>query len=630
MLAPLSWLKEYVTITLPPKKLGDRLTEVGLGTEKIHTTKEDTVFDLEITPNRPDLLSIIGVAREVAAIEQKKLNFPKLKTNLKPTAPILPLKIKTNYEINPRFTAIIIDGITVKESPLWLKKRLEQMGQRTINNIVDITNYVMLELGNPLHAFDYHKIKGNSMTVALSKGGESYKSVDGIMYHLPENAVIIKDTEGVIDLCGIKGGYSSGTFNDTKTIVIRVPVEIPSLIRKTSQRLSLRSEASSIFERGVNKGGTTETLKRAVDLIVELAGGKIASELYDFKKQEFEPTPLKLRLERLHFVLGIEIATKTVLEILTNLNLSPKLVGKDTIETTIPTYRNDLKIEEDLLEEVARLYGYNNFPKTLPQGQISTYPIPYFKDYKIDEKIKNILKASNFSEVFTYSLISSKELQLVEIKSDSVLRVDNPVSRDFEYLRPTLKANLLKALIQNKANFKEVNLFELGKVYIGKSIDKAKEEYHLSGISNSKNYYEIKGIIEKILKDSNGTGIQSKIEVVDDGIYFEINYTNLLENLNSKNKYKTFHPLPKYPALVEDMSLIVPQNVQTGTIIDAIKNQSSLIKEVTLLDTYEDSKTFHIVYQSNDKNLTSSEVSEIRDKFVNTLEKKYTIHLKST
>ena len=386
MLAPLSWLKDYVDTTLAPYELGERLTEVGLGTEKIIKTDDDTIFEFEITPNRPDLLSILGIAREIAAVEGKKIKLPKL-PNFPNPKKTLRFEIKTDKTINPRFTGIIIDGINVKDSPKWLQERLIKINQRPINNIVDITNYVMFELGNPIHAFDYDKIKDHVMIVEKAKGTELFKSVDGISYHLPKDAVIIKDNERIIDLCGIKGGFNSGTFEDTKTIFIRVPVEDPILIRKASQALNLRSEASSIFERGVNAGGTIDTLKRCVDLVLETAGGEIASNLYDLKISDFSPWNVNLNIERLNKILGIEIPKNKVIDILDSLNLSP-VITKGFIECTIPTYRNDLKTEEDLIEEVARIYGYNNFPKTIPTGEIPIILVPYFKDYKIEEKSK--------------------------------------------------------------------------------------------------------------------------------------------------------------------------------------------------------------------------------------------------
>ncbi len=657
MLAPLSWLKEYVDIALTPKKLAEKLTEVGLSVEKITKTPDDTILELEITPNRPDLLSIVGIAREIAAIEGKKVKYPGVNGKhpegaiggLKPEK-ILPLKIQTNVTINPRFTGIIINNIIVKESPNWLKDRLKKIGQRSVNNIVDITNYVMFELGNPIHAFDYDKIAGQVMTVHQTKGGELFKSVDAVLYRLPKNAVVISDKEEIIDLCGIKGGENSGTYKDTKTIFIRVPVEIPSLIRRTSMSLGLRSVASSIFERGVNKGGTLEALKRCIDLIREIAGGEVTSELYDIKSKDFKPWKLNLRIEKLNHILGIEIPEKRVLSILESLNLNPALkphlrgvasqhlgggrlkamtpprwTSKE-IECTIPTYRNDLKIEEDLIEEVARLYGYNNFPKTMPTGETPTNQIPYFRNFKIDEKVKNILTASGFSEIYTHSLVSEDDLKNINVKSENCVRVDNPVSREFEYLRPTLKINLLKALKLNKPNFKNINLFELGKVYAGKNLDEAREYYVISGITNVKNFFEVKGIIEKIF-DELGVKLDSTkhIEVLDEGVFFEFNFSEILPHINLNKKFK---PLPKYPPIIEDLAIVVRENVRTDQILDAIKRESPLISSVSLLDSFESSRTFHIVYRDPQKNLTTDEVSKIRSKILKTLKEKLSAMLK--
>lgn len=629
MLAPLSWLKDYITIKTDPKKLGLRLTEIGLGTEKIIKEKNDVLFEFEITPNRPDLLSMVGIAREIAATENEKIKLPETNLNIKSLKPkkTLPLEIKTDDKINPRFSALIIDNVTVKESPQWLKDKLEKIGQRSINNIVDITNFVMYELGNPIHAFDYDKISGHIMQVDTARTGEIFKSVDGISYHLPKNAVIIRDREKIIDLCGIKGGYNSGTFPNTKTIVLRVPVEVPILIRRTSQALALRSDASSIFERGVNAGGTLDALNRCASLILDIAGGEIASGLYDIKKTDFAPWKLSLRLKRLNKILGIEIPEKKVLEILERLNLSPELAGNDSVTCLIPTYRNDLKIEEDLIEEVARIYGFNNFPKTLPTGQIPTTQIPYYKNYRTDEKIKILLQAAGFSEIYTYSLISENDLNEIAINPHEVLKVNTPISREYEYLRPTLKINLLKALRKNKTNFDKISLFELGKVYLGNTVTNAKEEYRLSAITNTKNFFEVKGILERLYRDLNISADPTEfIEILEDCVFFELNYDHLLKNATYE---KTYRPLSKFPPIVEDLCLIAPPDVQTGELIIAIKKQSNLIKQVSLLDKYKDTRTFHIIYQSYEKNLTGEEVGDIRAKILQTLSTKYGAKLKT-
>lgn len=628
MLAPLSWLKEYVDITLNPETLAERLTEIGLGVEKITKTEDDVVFELEITPNRGDLLSIVGIAREIAALEGKKLHLPKIKTNVLKIKPkkVLPFKIKPNYNINPRFTGLLIDNVTVKKSPLWLQEKLLKIGQRPINNIVDITNFVMFELGNPIHAFDYHKVSGQKMTVHQTKGGEEFTSVDNIKYRLPKGAVVISDGEKIIDLCGIKGGLNSATLPETKTIFIRVPVEDAVLARRASQVLGLRSEASSIFERGVNRNGTIKALERCADLIMELAGGEIASKLYDFKRADFSPWKLSLRLGRLKKILGFEILEKKVIDILGNLNLSPRKTTRDIIETTIPTYRNDLKLEEDLIEEVARLFGYNNFPKTSIVGKTPFQTIPYFKNFALEEKVKNLLLSCGFSEIYTYSMLSEKDLMDENFNPPDILRIDNPVSRDFEYLRPTLKIGLVKALKQNKANYTQINLFELGKVYLGKSLDEATEKYFLSGISSEKSFYEIKGVLQKIFKNLGINDDPSNlISMTDDGIIFEVDFSSLLQNLNLK---VSFVPLPKYPPIIEDLAIVVNPKIKVGEIISEIKKQSRLIVDISLLDQFENAKTFHIVYQHKESNLTTQEVAVVRKRILTALKEKFNARLK--
>ena len=331
-------------------------------------------------------------------------------------------------------------------------------------------------------------------------------------------------------------------------------------------------------------------------------------------------------LQRLNKILGISIPEKEVLSLLQRLNLNPSKKTQDILETTVPTYRNDLRIEEDLIEEVARLYGYNKFPKTIPAGQIPIKQVSYFKDYEIEKRIKNIFTASGFSEIYTYSLISEKDLLENEISPDKTLRIDNPVSREFEYLRPSLIPNLKKALMQNKPYFEKINLFELGKVYLGSSIDTASEVYYLCGITNEKNFYEVKGIVEKLFEDFGiSQDVTSFIHMADEGVLFEINFSNLLAKINPNKNYK---PIPKYPPIIEDLSLLIDEKIQTGKLIEEIKKQSPLIIEVSLLDVFENSRTFHIVYQHRERNLTNEEVSKIREKILEALRKKFKIRLK--
>lgn len=628
MLAPLSWLKDYVDIKLSPEQLAERLTEVGLGCEKITKSDGDIIFELEITPNRPDLLSIVGIAREIAAIENGKVNLKKyeLKT---PQKTLLPMKLNIDYKLFYRWTAVSITDIKVGQSPQWIKTRLKKIGLRPINNIVDITNYVMFELGVPLHAFDYDQIKGKVMTVEEARGGEKFTTVDQKTYSLPKGAIIIKDSERIIDLAGIKGGLNSGITDKTRNIFLHVTIDNPVLIRRASQNLSLRSDASAIYERGTDKGGSLDALKRAATLIIELAGGEVASDIIDLKKQGFKPWTVKLSHQRLTQILGITISPQQMKALLERLNL--KITINSQLSTfnyhvIIPTYRNDLRIEEDIIEEVARLYGYNNFPKTLPTGEIPTQVVPYFKDYKIEEKAKQILTAAGFTELYTYSLVSEEDLSTIGIRPQQVLRVDNPVSREYEYLRRTLKINLSKATGQNKPNFSNINLFELGKVYLGKNLDNAQEVYYLSGISNNKSFYEVKGILLFLFQE---LGVKEDpteyIEAINEEIIFELNWTEIEKQASFR---KTYKPIPKYPPIIEDLALTTDPDVKIGKVIEEIKKQNPLITNVSLLDIFGDTRTFHIVYQHGQRNLTTSEVGEIRVQILKALKKKFNIKAK--
>lgn len=617
MKAPVSWLKEYVDIKLPLTELMWRMTEIGLTTESFEKIHDDTILDAEVTPNRPDWMSMIGISREIAAIQNTPLILPKIHPLPEKTAN-LPIKIENDFTLCPRYSAITIKGVLQSPSPKWLQDRLIAVNLRPINNLVDITNYVMFETGNPIHVFDYDKLDKGKMKILKSIGGEEFVSVDGKKYHLPKNAIIFKSGNEVVDLCGIKGGLNSGISKDTKNILILVAVYNGKLIRRTSQYLSLWSEASRIFERGANIGGTIDTLKRTVNLILKTTRGQIASDISDVKKDGFTPWKVNLSIQRLERILGIKIDDNKTLNLLKRLNLSP-LLKNAFIECTIPTYRADIQIEEDLIEEVARLYGYNNFPKTLPIGEIPVKKIPYFKDYNLDHKIKNLLTSAGYSEIQTYSLISEKDLDAINISSEKVLRIDNPVSLEFEYLRPTLKLNLLKALSENKPSFEQISLFEIGKVYSGKTIDSAKEEYHIAGITNEKTYYEVKGVLERIFSDFLLTEEPTKyIEDLNGKIYFSFPYS-ILKKINT---FRQFTPLPKYPAIIEDMAFIINDEVKIGDIIKLIKLQSMLIKDVNLLDKYQHTRTFRINYQHIERNLTNDDIAPVREKIIKILKTK--------
>lgn len=636
MLIPISWLKDFVEIKLPLKELMWKMTEAGLTCESYKKIGNDIVLDVEVTANRPDWMSIIGVAREIAAIQNLELKsrkedvLPKKSENLS-------IKLIPDFNLFDRWTGIIIKDVKIGQSPKWLADRIKLMGHSPINNIVDTTNYVMYELGIPMHAFDYDEIKGQIMKVQKAVGGEDFTSVDNISYKLPKGAIIIKDSDRIIDLAGIKGGLNSGIKETTKNIFLHVTIDNPVLIRKTSIELGLRSEASAIYERGPDKGGTINSIKRAANLIINLAGGKIASDLIDLKKDKFDPWKVTLSEENMEKILGIKINTKVAVNILSKLNLNPKKVAKG-IECTIPTYRGDIKIEEDLIEEVARIYGYNNFPLTLPKGSVLKNKIPYYFDDSIHIKLKQILTAAGYSEVMNLSLISEETIKKFELKTTDHIKITNPVSLEYEYMRKNIAPQLITAL---KLNTQEkIKLFEIGKVY-------PSEKYKLGAMSKGYSFREFKGVLDLIFEKLNINNYKVEFETSNPYMHKSIAGTvksgktvigefgglspKVLSNLGLKNeiyilefdieelekiiKTKIFKPIPITPPQIEDITLTFPNKTRVGDVINKIYETSKIVDRVELIDIYNDSYTFRIWYQA-EKNLSDKEVEIIREKIL--------------
>ncbi len=655
MLIPLSWLKEYVDIKLPLSELMWRMTEAGLTCETYKKIGSEIVLDVEVTANRPDWMSIVGVAREVAAIQGIKTKI-KAPSEIENPKKVLPIKLNSDSSLFDRWTGVTISGIEVKESPKWLKDKIIAMNARPINNIVDITNYIMYEYGIPMHAFDYDEIKGAVMTVKRAKGGEKFTSVDEINYNLPKDAIVIYDDERLIDLAGIKGGLNSGIKDSTKNIFLHVTIDNPVLVRRSSIALGLRSEASAIYERGPDKGGTINVLKRAVELVKKVAGGEVASKIIDIKKEAFEPWTVKLSFEKLNKILGIEIEKKKVVEILSKLNLSPKL-EKGNILCTIPTYRGDIRIEEDLIEEVARIYGYNKFPKTLPSGQVSKIRIPYYFDDSFHMKLKSLMTSQGFSEVMTLSLVSESLIKKVNENPKDHIKLSNPVSSDYEYMRRSLLASLLPSLKLNQDN--TVKIFELDKVYQG-TPSKPQEVYKLAGLAKGLTFREFKGVVDVILERLNISKAKIEFETTDGfwhpsksgsiyvnkrlvGSFGEIHPStvqalNLPENvfglefdvtvLNDSVGEITFESVSENPPQIEDITLTLPPKTRVGDMVLSIKESNKLISRIELKDVYEDSYTLRVWYQHPDKTLTDIEVKKVRDQLTSSVKRDFGAKIK--
>ncbi len=638
---------------------------------------DDTIFDFEIHSNRPDLMSIIGIAREVVAITNKKLKIPEIK--IKEGGEKIEKEISVEIEAKdlcPRYTGRIIRGIEVGESPLWLKWKLRLLGIRPINSIVDITNFVMMETGQPLHAFDLDLIKGKTIIVRKSKPGETICTLDDIERQLPVNSLVIADIEGPIAIAGIMGGKHSEINQNTKNIFLESAYFNPVNNRKSTIKFGLRTEASNRFEKGIDKEGQIFALDRAADLINRITSGKISSGTIDTNKKLFKSSKINLRIERVNKILGYLLdedtykTKKKIINILEKLDFNIEKDQGEYIEIIPPSFRGDVEREIDLIEEIARIYGYDKIKPSLFNTTIAQEGKSFC--LKLIDQIKEILIGCGLNEVITYSFISPDSFDKIRIPEESklrnVLRIKNPIIKDYSLMRTSLISSLLEVIKWNiNRQVEMVKIFEVGKIYLpypGKSDSLPLEKLIITGAITkigrgdlwekpfSLDISDIKGIIETILRDlkvknwevvpgnhpafhplRNGKIIIGEKEV---GIFgeihpevtrnyripgkvnlFEIDFENLVPNVPKDISYRI---LPKYPSVQRDLSLVVRDEVFSSEIIKVIKSiDIKLIKKVVLFDMFKGkqigdgykSLAYSIIFQAEDRTLTDQEVENI-------------------
>lgn len=666
ILIPHSWLKTLLETDKSARFIAEKLSLTGFSVERVEEVKNDAIYDIEITTNRPDGLSVLGVAREIYAnfkfnnipVKFKTPagvnNTPKLETSE------LFLKVKLQKpELCPRFTAVILNNVTIKPSPTQIQKHLELAGIRALNNIVDISNYLMLELGQPVHTFDYDKIINANMILREAKDGEEITTLDGVKRKPPEGTIVIEDKGRLIDLAGIMGGVNSQISKKTKRVLVFVQTYDPVRIRKTTKHLSLRTEASARFEKGLDTEGVIPTLNRAVYLAKKLAGAKVASKVIDIYITPYKPKTVKLAKVKLDQYMGIDVPVEIACEILASLGFKTSYTTTE-ITAVVPSFRaNDVVIAEDLIEEIARVWGYDKLPTKLPAGEIKpqTNPVFYWEN-----RVKDYLKYQGFSEVVTYSMISKKDLEIVGITEYEAVKIRNPLNLDLEYIRPTLLPSLLKVAAANQSRGDNLRFFEFAARYEPKGDGKFPEEIpSLAGVVQTSNFYQVKGVLEGLFEDlgidatftqteipnlvsgqtakitANGAElgrigkINSKVlqafgldgSVFVFGFYFEG-----LANLAKLTKKYT--PISKYPQVSEDVSMIVNENLEVGKILEVIqKAGGALLTKTEVFDIFEDAKlgqnkksvAVHLTYQSQTHNLSSKEVETLRKKIISTLEK---------
>ncbi|MCD6452805.1 MAG: phenylalanine--tRNA ligase subunit beta [Dehalococcoidales bacterium] len=633
----------------------------------------DTILDLDITPNRPDCLSVIGIAREVAALTGQNLHLPEIsyEESLPPIGEQVSVTI-AEPERCPRYCASLLSGITVAESPMWLQQRLLACGIRSINNVVDVTNYVMLEYGQPLHAFDYHQISDKQIVVRRARAGEAIATLDGMSRVASNDMLLIADSERAVAIAGVIGGANSEVTDKTTAILLESASFQPASIHHTGSRLNLASEARMRFERGISPELTLEALKRATQLIIELAGGKAARGYIDLYPGRQEPKPIPLSMDKMKRLLAIDFGIDQTVATLRALGFDCR-VENSVVWAMAPYWRSDIHYDVDLMEEVARIIGYDKVPTTLlgtPLPPQNPSPIISLK-----RRVRDILVGYGFQEVITYSLTSlewlNKLLPGSGAADSQLLRVANPMTAEQEYLRPNLRAGLMTTLASNRRHKDSgIRLFEQGRVYLPRQDDLPEEPEMLCGVLNGSraelsrwggdglfDFYDAKGIIEGMLgrlgagvsfeeaSDASlhpnkqvaivvgGTrvGIIGELhpevlqafEIGDTVALFEINLPRLLSIIPS---YRMYQPVARFPTVERDIALIVDDKVTHQKVTDIIQSLPLVIR-VTLFDVYsgkqvpagKKSLAYRLTFQSPSHTLTDKEVDRVQQKILDKL-----------
>ena len=663
IIIPDSWLREFLNTKATPNQIAEYLSLCGPSVERMEKIDNDWVYHIEVTTNRVDSAGIWGVAREAAVIlprfgiEARLIN-PNTKSNQPLAEKVSYLNASIDHTLCPRFTTILIRNLKLGDSPQYMQQRLKLVGLRPINNVVDISNYLMHELGQPVHTFDYDKIRGRAMKLRASKKGEKLTTLDGKTHTLPGGDIVIEDGEGrLIDLAGIMGGQNSAVDHETKNILLFVQTYNPVNIRKTSMSLAHITEAVSLFEKGLDPELVETTIKRGIDLFVEIGSGEPENVILDIYPKPYKSKTVKTDLVFINERLGIELREKEISEILEPLGFKTKWQGEN-LEVTIPSWRSqDLEISEDIVEEVARIYGYHNLPSQLMTGPIPD-PLPN-APFEFEIKVKQLLKGWGGTEVYTLSLVSKDKVALADTRA---LRLKNPLGTESEYLRISLAPSLIWAAKQNLAQkqpfhlFRDsesrnkFHLFEMSNVYLPRKGELPEEKMMLAGIFHLYTYEQAKGIIESLMDELhispdykpedkpgfiknqvlaifNKNNLLGMFGVVQNErfIYYELNLETLRE---SSPPYVPYKPIPKYPPQIEDLTLVLAPRSKLGDVIETILNTDKHVIKAELIDSYEETRTLRITYQSSKKTLTNQEVKDIRNRVEKSIRQKFNIKLK--
>lgn len=634
------WLREYLKTKATPKKIAEVLSLTSVSVERMEKTENDVVYDIEVTTNRPDLMSIIGLAREAATALLQfgiEAEFIPLETKPEKATNNFPINIKNDPKLVTRICAVVM-SVIIKDSPDYIKQRLETSGIRSLNNIIDVTNYIMRETGHPAHVFDFDRLNTKEFIVRESKNGEKIVTLDKKEHILKGGDIVADNGKGeIVDLLGVMGTANSVVHADTKRIMLFIDNNKTDRIRKTSMSLGIRTEAAVLNEKNIDPELSMQTLLRGIELYKEVANGKVENGILDIYPNKPKSKSITVSHEKIDSYIGVPISLETVKKILVSLGFKTE-IDKNKATAVVPSWRAaDVNIAEDIIEEIARIYGYHKLPTVIPPlTKVETYEIEKDRFYW-EKRTKDAMRYFGFTEVYTSSLVSE---ELLEGPTENAVELANPLNEDLVYMRTSLAPSLINVIRENKTR-NNINIFEISNIYKKVSNNLPEEIPMFSAVFKKEkiSFYEVKGVIEQILtdlgienlifksKESGGEGADvfinkdflGSIEILDDEIAdFELNFLTMLRYATLK---KIFTPIPKYPSVIEDVRIIIDPSIAYKTIIDTIKKQAEIVSDVSLLDIFEDKKTFRITYRDKNKTLTDNDVSKLRSKIYSALEK---------
>lgn len=646
----LNWLSDYVDVsTMPARQLGERLIHAGFGIEEIIETADDIVLDVEVTSNRPDLLGHIGMAREIATITGTAFKSP-VQPNPPTSGKVAEMASVEVLapDLCPRYTARVIRGVKIGPSPDWLVSRLEAVGLRSVNNVVDITNYILMEYSQPLHSFDYDKLAGHKIIVRRAGTGEVMTAIDGTVCKMDDSMLVIADANRPVAIAGVMGGLESEISAGTTNILLESAQFDPLATRKTSRRLALMSPSNYRFERGIDPVGVDRASLRACQMILDLAGGQLAEGVIDVWAKPYKPPVVNLRPQRTNKLLGIDVPTDRQVEILDQLGLSPK-VADGKIVCAIPPHRPDLMREIDLIEEVARLNGYEKIPVG---GKVTHAVQPEGRQQRLSREACRILTACGFDEAVTFTFVDQVEADLFGYTE--TIHVDPLNRRTNNTIRPTLMPSLIKVCKTNQdMGVDDLSIFEVASVLRRRPGGQPMpEEYLELGLATTGDLRALRGTIETLVErlgiggrlsfepaDVGGlaAGASAKINVNDRTLgvmglagkavlnYYglensiglaAIDFDSLLAQARLDRKYQ---PIPIFPPVKRDLSFIVDDSAAWNKLADTVESVRQDIREscqfVTIyrgkpIPAGKKSMTIRLTYRSGEGTLRSEQVDE--------------------